>query len=258
MRSCLEDLRRCLSADVDNVVLLEVADSTHAMARELIDKMDEEDQALAATVIIADRQERGEGRGSRSWLSPPGGLYLSWVRSGLDPKTIAALPMLAAAAARSAIEEAGVHGAAIKWPNDILVGGCKLAGIVIFARHGEPSWVAVGLGVNIDVSPDLGDPGATPPTSLSTLLGEGQFEERRNRIACGFVNRLTHFLTDPDAALAEWRRYLLQQPGDRVAVRPASGSTVEGTLVDIGPDGYLRIRDDSGERVVTGGDIIES
>ncbi|MCU0233508.1 MAG: biotin--[acetyl-CoA-carboxylase] ligase [Thermoanaerobaculales bacterium] len=247
-----------MTAAVDNLVLLATTGSTQALARELITAMEGEEQRLATTVIISDRQERGEGRGGRGWVSPAGGLYLSWLRSGLDTETIALLPMLAAAAAQAAVAELGIAGAAVKWPNDILVGGRKLAGILVFARHGGTGWAAVGLGVNIAVVPHLDGTPGLPATAVADHLELGDPELTRDRIACAFVNRLSAAVVEPERALAAWRELLLQRPGDRITVRLASGDEVSGVVAGIEDRGYLRLRCGDAERVITGGDIIES
>ncbi len=137
MSDRLERLKERLGGHVENLVLFDVTDSTHALARRIIAEMDDESQKLGATLILADSQERGEGRGGRAWASPEGGLYASWLRSGVKAETIAQLPMLAAAAAHQAITRIVVSEVRIRWPNDIVVGGRKLAGILVFARHGD-------------------------------------------------------------------------------------------------------------------------
>lgn len=257
MKQRLDTIRRGMTAAIENVVLLEVTDSTHALARELISDMDDEEQRLAATVIIADRQEHGEGRAGRTWASPSGGLYLNWLQSDLESDTIAKLPMLAAVAAQAAVTDIGIAGARIKWPNDLLVGGRKLAGLLVFARHGKPTWTTVGLGVNVISCPRLGGPHAIPATCIADLLGDDDTGSWREQIACSFVNRLTESLSDPAPAIALWRKLLIQVPGDAVKLRLASGTVLEGTIVGIENEGYLRIRVGDEERVVTGGDLIE-
>jgi BirA family biotin operon repressor/biotin-[acetyl-CoA-carboxylase] ligase len=253
-----ERIRKGITAAVDNIVLLATTSSTQALARELITAMDGEEQRLATTVIISERQEHGEGRGGRGWVSPAGGLYLTWLRSGLETETIALLPMLAASAAQAAVAEIGVAGVAIKWPNDLLVGGRKLAGILVFARHGETGWAAVGLGVNVAAAPSLDGAPGLPATAVADHLELGDPELARDRIACSFVDRLSEALVEPERALAAWRKLLLQQPGDRLRVRLASGSEASGVVIGIEDRGFLRLRCGDAERVITGGDIIES
>jgi BirA family biotin operon repressor/biotin-[acetyl-CoA-carboxylase] ligase len=258
LRDRLDRLADLLTEQVENVVLLNVVDSTHAMARRLIAAMDEEEQALAATVIIADHQECGEGRGGRRWESPPGGLYVSWMRSGIDSETIARLPMLAAAAAAAAVRTVGVEDARIKWPNDLLVAGKKLAGMVVFARHGDTNWATVGLGINIDTTPILDEGNAPQATSIADLKKDSDIGALRDTLVSSFVGSLTRSLTDPEPALASWRGQLLQQPGDTVKVRLASAREIEGTVIEVTEEGFLRIGVNGDEQVITGGDLIES
>jgi len=251
-------LRKGLAAHVENLVLFKITGSTHALARTLIAEMDDEQQNLGSTLILADRQDGGEGRGNREWESPAGGLYMSWLRSGLTTETIAQLPMLAAAAAHAAVTGIGVPNARIKWPNDILVNGSKLAGLLVFARHGETSWVTIGLGVNLETAPIIDSGDALPATSVADHVAEGDVESWRHDIVCTFVTELDHSIADPKPALEIWRSLLIQQPGDSITVRLASGKAVSGTLVDLSEEGFLRIRSNGKERVITGGDIIES
>jgi BirA family biotin operon repressor/biotin-[acetyl-CoA-carboxylase] ligase len=246
-----------LGSHVENLVLFDVTDSTHALARRIIAEMDDESQKLGATLILADRQERGEGRGGRGWESPEGGLYMSWLRSGIKPETIAQLPMLAAAAASAAISRVGITDVSIKWPNDIIVNGRKIAGILVFARHGRVSWVTVGLGVNLGEAPEI-ENGAIPATSVAEVVGDGDIEIWRHEIVCNFIDELDRLMENPSSALADWRQMLLQQPGDTVDVRLASGELVSGTLQGLTEEGFLKIGENGRERVVTGGDIIES
>jgi len=251
-------IREELAAHVENLVLFKVIRSTHALARTLIAEMDDEQQNLGSTLILADRQDGGEGRGDRQWESPAGGLYMSWLRSGLTAETIAQLPMLAATAAHAAVTGIGVQDACIKWPNDILVNGRKLAGLLVFARHGETSWVTVGLGVNLETAPIIDNGDALLAASVADHVTKGDVDSWRHDIACTFVTELDLSMADPKPALEIWRSLLIQQPGDSITVRLASGKTVSGTLVDLSEEGFLRIRSNGEERVITGGDIIES
>jgi BirA family biotin operon repressor/biotin-[acetyl-CoA-carboxylase] ligase len=253
----LERLAKDLQGTIENLVLLDAVDSTHAMAGRLIASMAEEEQPLGTTLILAARQLAGEGRGDRKWESPKGGLFLSWLASGIDSETTARLPLLAAVAAHAAITEIGVAGARIKWPNDILVEGRKLAGIIISARHGEPTWVTVGLGVNVHGAPVLDDTEATQPTSVSEHLEVGDADTWRVELARSFVRNLSAFIRDPMPAIEAWRTHLVQVPGEALQVRLASGEVVDGTLTEITPEGYLRVVKGDTERVITSGDIVE-
>ncbi len=258
MRERLDHLMEELASHVENLVLFEITDSTHALARRIIAEMDEESQKLGATLILADCQEKGEGRGDRRWESPTGGLYMSWLRSGINADTITQLPMLAATAAYDAITRIGVSDVRIKWPNDILVDEHKLAGILVFARHGETNWVTVGLGVNLETVPVIDEAEGLPATSIADLLGSGNVETWRHDLACTFIDQLDRLMEEPEPAIERWRNLLIQRPGDAVSVRLASGKVVSGTLVEITEEGFLKIQENGKEHVVTGGDVVES
>ena len=258
LRERLDHLMEELARHVENLVLFEVTDSTHALARRIIAEMDEESQKLGATLILADRQEKGVGRGDRSWESPAGGLYMSWLRSGIKAETITQLPMLAATAAWDAITRIGVSDVQIRWPNDILVDERKLAGILVFARHGDTTWVTVGLGVNLETAPVIDETEGLPATSIAELLESGEIETWRHDLACTFIDQLDRLMEDPAPAIDRWRKLLIQRPGDAVSVRLASGKVVSGTLLELTEEGFLKIRENGKERVVTGGDVIES
>jgi BirA family biotin operon repressor/biotin-[acetyl-CoA-carboxylase] ligase len=258
LRERVDKMNQELSKHVENLVLFEVTGSTHGMARRVIAEMDDESQKLGATLIVADRQDSGEGRGDRAWESPEGGLYLNWLRSGLDGETIARLPMLAAVAAHAAITSVGVSGARIKWPNDILVDSSKLAGVLVFARHGETNWVTVGLGVNLESAPTIDDSEALPATAVTEHVTGLDLESCRHSLVCTFISELDRSMNEPVPALAKWRELLIQRPGDEVQVRTSSGKVITGTLIDLSDEGFLRIRENGEERVITGGDIVES
>ena len=258
LRTRLDNMTQELSDHVENLVLFQVTESTHALARHVIAEMDDESQKLGATLIVADSQDSGEGRGDRKWESPAGGLYLNWLRSGLGAESIAKLPMLAATAAHAAVSGIGVSGARIKWPNDILVNGKKLAGLLVFARHGEINWVTVGFGVNLETTPILADTEALPATAVAEHVDDMDLEHWRHSLVCTFVNELNRSMEEPEPALARWRELLVHRPGDEMRVRLSSGKIVSGTLLDLSDEGFLRLRENGKERVITGGDVIES
>lgn len=109
--------------------------------------------AEGGTVLYADIQSGGRGRQGRSFLSPEGGLYMSMlIRPGCDVEKCSQLTPLAAVAAHRALKACtGLH-ADIKWPNDLLLGGKKLCGILTelsFDRKGKPQ-IIIGIGINLN------------------------------------------------------------------------------------------------------------
>ncbi len=244
-----------LGAAADNLLYLSLTDSTHAAAGRLIDEVDDEEASLGPTVLIAARQSAGRGRGDHTWSSPEGGLYLSWVATGVPPARVAQLPMLAAAATSQALAAVGLEGHGVKWPNDILQDGRKLAGLLITARHGAPYWATVSLGVNLAAAPDLGPGASYPAGSLADVLGPREWVEWAEPIISTFVVELARGIAEPAPAVRRWREALVHRPGDTVAVHLASGETVRGRYRGVTDEGYLRLAIDGAERVVSTGDV---
>jgi BirA family biotin operon repressor/biotin-[acetyl-CoA-carboxylase] ligase len=246
-----------LQGRAENIVYTNVMDSTHSMAIRLIEQAEREELEPGTTVIIAGTQTLGMGRCERRWESPSGGLYFNWVHSQVPRDTITRLPMLAAAAARGAVAKLGIDRAGIKWPNDIVVGGKKLGGILVHARHGSPAWVTVGVGINLEVSPTVGPDATLPPTAVSEHLPDAPVEERREAIVLEFVDSLSRALPAPEGAIEEWRQHLVHRPGDRLDVRLSTGRHESGSYVGLTEEGFLRLEQDGVERVISGGDVIE-
>ncbi len=243
---------------MENVVWFESLDSTHAAALRLMAHMDSEDLALRPTLLVAGTQTTGVGRSRRRWLSPPGGLYLNWIAAGLSDEVVSCLPMLAAAAALSSIREIGVEGPGIKWPNDILVDGRKLAGLLVHARRAGITMVTVGLGVNLRPVGTLPDIPIQPPVSLDEIFGVETATEVALDLVVAFVRRLVGFVSDPAPALVLWREGLIHRQSDCLKVRLASGEELTGLFAGLTDEGFLRLEQDHGVRILTGGDIIES
>ena len=258
LNAAAAELARLLDPLVENLVMFEAVDSTHAVALRLIDQVDVEGLGLRPTVVVADAQTRGVGRGDRRWLSPPGGLYLSWLSCAVPEPVVSRLPMLAAAAACSALADAGADRIGIKWPNDLLVGSRKLAGILVHCRRGATTRVIVSLGVNLLPITGPVEGASEPPISLAEVVGEEAAAAARVRITTSFVRRLVEALADPAPALEGWRRGLVHRPGDPIAVRTASGAVETGLFAGLTDDGFLRLAQGTTERVVSGGDVIES
>lgn len=258
MKILAEQLWNELQSHLGNLVLLTVADSTHDMALRLIAQMDEEDMALAPTLVLVRRQAHGHGRAGRSWSSPEGGLYLSWLCSGLTAEQIAQMPMLTAAAAFAAVDDLGIERLQIKWPNDLLIEDKKLAGLLVHARQSEMSWLTVGLGINIALVPALVEPVLHPPTAIAAHLPHREWHELALSITTGFVNQLHSNLEAPEAAIAFWREHLVHQPGEEMTVRLGSGSLEKGAFAGLTEEGFLRLATAEGEQIITSGDLVET
>lgn len=256
-RNHAERLAAAARPAVDNVVVVDRVDSTQASVLRLVDQAEADELTLPTTLVVAAEQDRGLGRVGRQWHSPAGGLYLTWLACGLDTEALAALPMVAAAAVWTAVTRLGVPDAAIKWPNDILVAGRKLAGILIHARHGAATWAAVGVGVNLERPPRLAADQGPPAVALSELLDGGTGATWAEAVVGTVAEQLQVGARAPEAAVALWREHLIHRPGDEIRVRTAAGPPVRGRFAGVTDAGHLRLEVDGAERVIATGDVVE-
>lgn len=127
--------------------------------------------AREGTTVVADFQSSGRGRAGRAWIAPPGSALLHSIllRPNLPLHQLTSLSLLVGDAIVSSLREKyGIEGQ-IKWPNDVLVNGRKISGVLIQTRaQGDGKAVLVGAGINVNVSPEDLPPGAT---SLLAELG---------------------------------------------------------------------------------------
>ena len=125
------------------------------------------------TVVWARRQRAGRGRRGRSWVSPPGNLYFSVVlRPDCEARSVAQLSFVAALAVFDLVDGLLPGRARCKWPNDVLVDGGKVAGVLLesaLGPGGRVDWVVLGIGVNLSSHPGIVGP--IPSTSLAEVGG---------------------------------------------------------------------------------------
>ena len=233
------------------VVRLDVVDSTNDVAKALI-----AEGAEPWTVVVAQKQLSGKGRFGRSWASPRGGLYVSV----LLEEELDRLPILSLAASLAVAEALEIWDlpVAVKWPNDVQVGGAKVAGILVEGLVApEAYWAVVGIGINSDVSLDkLPRRMDTPATTLRQELGGAvDNEELLRRLLAALRDQLRD-LRDPSRVLQAYRDRCTSLGRD-VVVQTREG-VLEGRAVTIRESGALVLRRPSGEEVeVTEGTVRE-
>jgi len=210
--------------------------------------------------VIALAQTRGRGRAGRRWLQAPGkGLALSVaLRLGCDVRQAGVIPLAAGLAAVRAAHALGVGAATLKWPNDVLVHGRKLAGVLCEVRRvadgGEA--VVIGVGMNVcqardEFPPELRD----TATSLALEGADARLEDA----AAEFLTRLEPLWDelqegDRAALLAAWSAQA-RHWGEWLRVRTPAGD-VEGVAQRLDADGGLVLRLASGtETTVLAGDV---
>ena len=237
--------------------LFETVTSTNAALRELAKA-----GAREGTVVIADEQTAGHGRLGKPWFSPAGvNLYASVLfRPAIPPRDVAGFSFLSSVALADAITAEGLEDCTIKWPNDVLVEGKKVAGTLVECAtiDDRVDYVILGVGVNLNVTRHalrqaLGASGS----AASSLSEAAEREIDRNAFAASFLTflaawALTYEKQGPARVLDTWRdRDILT--GRRVEVR-GEGIPYTGRVLGVDSEGYLVMRDTLGtrRRVLTG------
>jgi len=203
--------------------------------------------------LRAERQSAGRGRQGREWVSPPGNLHATaLVRLRRQDPPAATLALVAGVAVQ---EAAGVHlrepeRATIKWPNDLMADGTKLAGLLL-EREGDA--VAAGFGVNLAHHPDL--PGR-PATDLGVLGAPVAPDAFLATLTESFARWLATWRGQGVAPVAVRWAERAHPRGTALAVRLPDGTTLEGLFDGLASDGALLLRlADGGGRVIHAADV---
>jgi BirA family biotin operon repressor/biotin-[acetyl-CoA-carboxylase] ligase len=199
----------------------------------------------AFTIVVAERQHKGRGRLARSWQSAAGGLYFTMVlRPRIAPQLSPLLNLAAAVDLSAAIEDLYDIPCQLKWPNDVLVNGRKLAGIlsVMSAESDRIEFVNLGIGVNVHNNTEAVQP---PAVSISQLTKQ---HVSRSDILKKFWGRFERRLAEADLAdvVAQWRQKAITL-GRWVKVQTIHDYT-EGRAVDLEETGALVLETAEGER----------
>ncbi len=253
-REAIEGVKSPLAARVE---VHEELRSTQERARELA-----REKAPHGTLVVSEVQTGGRGRLGRRWGSPSGGLWMSLVlRQGISTEVAARITQTAAVGVAKALREMGVD-ARIKWPNDLLVGGAggpKICGILaessaemvpVAAKKVRPGegrrvdFVVLGVGLNANLDPkDLGVPEGEAAT-LRDELGRDVDLLALIQTLLSHLDAELGRIGDFKAVLDDWRA-LNCTLGERVRVR-RFGETLEGTAIDLGPEGALLLETPGG------------
>ena len=218
------------------------------------------------TLVVAGVQTGGRGRLGRLWGSPAGGLWMSLVlRPDLDASLAPRVTQAAAVGVAKALWSLGVE-ARIKWPNDLLVAGRKVCGILAESgakyaagEHTQPTvtrrldYVVLGVGMNANLDPaDLAVPDREVTTVRSELGRDVDLLELLHALLFNLDAELRR-IRDFAAVLVDWRA-LNCTLGERVRVTRL-GETVEGRAVDLSPEGALLLETPCGTLEVFEGEI---
>lgn len=191
------------------------------------------------TVVVAERQNAGRGRLDRSWHSASGGLYFTVIlRPQLPPALTPRLNLCASLVLAETLRDDYDVPAMLKWPNDVLVDGKKIAGILaeMEAEADRVSYVNIGIGVNVNNDPTVDEPAAV---AMQQLIGR---PVARKKILAAFLDRFeTRIAAGNLQSLIDAWKMLAITIGRQVKIVTLQGET-EGTAVDIDSNGSLILR----------------
>ncbi len=231
----------------------ESTDSTNDIALRLAESGSPE-----GTAVFSEGQSKGRGRLGREWSSPKGkGIYLSFIlRPKISPTHASKITLMSAIAVAMAIRKVTDLTALIKWPNDIMVNGHKVCGILteMSAEVNTVKYVVIGIGINVNTDKEHLPKGAA---SLKSELGDAVSRVELTRELLRETERQYNLFREKgfEHIVTEWRNlsYML---GERVKVI-CQNKKIEGYAVDLDLNGALVIRLDSGfTEKVTAGDVV--
>ena len=220
--------------------------------------------APEGTVLVAEAQTAGKGRLGRSWASPAGaGLTFSVLLrpDGVPPMLLGWLPLLTGVAVAAAVSGAAAVECRLKWPNDVLAGGGKLAGILV---EGQAAGLVAGVGINVCQRPaDLPGPGATSVRIQNGGAG-GELRERLLiAVLSGLASRYAAWTAAPGGPGDPWSSGLRAEylrwcdtVGRDVRVLLPGDAALTGRSTDIDQLGRLVVMTSSGPVPVSAGDVI--
>ena len=212
--------------------------STMDVARELATK-----GAGEGTIVLAEAQAHGRGRLSREWLSPKGGIYFTLIlRPKISPVYAPRINLMASVAVATTIRKLFGLNAELKWPNDVLIAGRKVCGILaeMDAEMDVVNFVNVGIGINANTSVRQFEKTAT---SLKDVLGKEISRKEFFTALLVEIERRQALLMEA-ALLGEWKKLSATLNKDVRIVAP--GEVIVGLAIDIDISGALIIKERNG------------
>jgi BirA family transcriptional regulator, biotin operon repressor / biotin---[acetyl-CoA-carboxylase] ligase len=214
------------------------------------------------TVVVAEEQTKGRGRLQRSWFSPAGcGIYLSMIlRNPLPLQEAPQSPMVAALALVKVLDEDYGLPASIKWPNDVLVAGKKLSGILADMQSDQDytRFIVIGMGINVNhTESDLAEPFRYPATSLAIELGAPvKRQELLLKLIHRFERAFERFLDDGFGAMLPEFEKASAILGKELRIQSGK-EEISGKALGFTPEGALRLLKEDGKvEVVWVGDVL--
>jgi BirA family biotin operon repressor/biotin-[acetyl-CoA-carboxylase] ligase len=210
-------------------------------------------EAKPNVLLVAEEQTAGRGRRGRRWHSAPGA-GVTFSLSAAVTRPVTGLSLVAGVATARALRGLGVTQAALKWPNDLVVDGAKLGGILVETRS---ALAVIGIGINCRRDPALEKRLRRPIAALDQFIAVDR-DRVIERVAQSLVEALATFDAQGlDGLRGEWER-MHAHAGKRLRVRLADGRVLTGVARGLDGDGGLRLQTRAGVRAVRNGRILSA
>nr|WP_298896520.1 biotin--[acetyl-CoA-carboxylase] ligase [uncultured Altererythrobacter sp.] len=237
--------------------MIEVVEQTGSTNADLVNRLRSGESIAESYWLLAKRQSGGRGRSGREWVSPPGNIYTSTVVhvGSLDPPvhTLSLVTGLAVwAFVSDGLMEFQRSKVKLKWPNDVLVDGAKIAGMLL-ERVGDA--IVVGIGVNLAHAPDV------PGRKTTCLFDENSRYEAHPEgalplLAKSFASELAKWREFGTEALMQRWQAAAHPLGSQITAHDPSGEKLSGTFAGLDASGSLLLRDCDGKtRTIHAGDV---
>ncbi len=253
----LEPLVPIRFSRIANVVAFAEVPSTNEFCKMIADRMLADDTDLPPSVFVTWNQTAGRGRAGRSWTSLEGSLALSVLLPWPQDQRRVRLPVsFGIGLARGLSEKFGID-IRLKWPNDLLVGTKKLAGILCEGRLNADGagYSIVGLGINVTTSREtLEAAGLTQATSLSLVSSHlpANAGPALGQILAAVDEAIDSYPDDIPTAFSE----VAAHPAGTMMTVHEAGRLMEGRYLGLTEDGFLRLETSEGEELVLSGDVM--
>ena len=239
---------------IESLAIIPRVASTNLVARRIVNECIENELSLPQAMIIAREQTAGRGRNQRTWSSPAGkGIYATTLLTR-TAEEMPFVPLLMATIICGYLRETFGIDAGIKWPNDVLANGKKIAGILIEGRIQEArSYLLIGTGVNVEPVQDDQRPNSTSIREVATRPLTGIDEATIQFVE--YVDRALALRPKREEILAEWRRRAVHVPGDSISCTLGERH-VSGKWAGIDDFGRALLHTDHGTVAISSGDLI--
>jgi BirA family biotin operon repressor/biotin-[acetyl-CoA-carboxylase] ligase len=238
---------------IESLAVIPRVASTNLIARRIVNECIDNELSLPHAMIIAGEQFAGRGRNERQWSSPAGkGIYATTLISR-PTRDLPLIPLAMANVVATFLRDTFRIEARIKWPNDVLVGTRKIAGILIEARvQDERAFLLIGTGVNVEPVEDETRPNAVTISEVAERFAGIEAS------TLAFIEHMDARLSQPldrGAVLAEWRSLAIHKPGDTIHCI-LHDRTIDGTWGGIDDDGRALIESGGQTTPVSAADIV--